>query len=56
MTTKKPLTGPEIIDNMAAEPSADRFFLNQPNFTDAELKEFIDIQRRDRALWETKKK
>lgn len=52
----KPLTGPEIIDQMAAEPSLDRFFINKPNFKDDELREFIAISRADRARWEGKQK
>lgn len=51
----KPLTGPEIIDKMAAEPSLDRYFIGKPAFTDEELREFIAVQRKERALWETKK-
>lgn len=53
-TTDTP-TGPAIIDKMAAEPSLDRFFLQIPNFTPDELREFVRIARAERALWETKK-
>lgn len=53
--TSKPLTGPEIIDKMAAEPALDRYFIGKPTFTDEELREFIAVQRKERALWETKK-
>lgn len=58
ITSAKPsvLTGPEIIDKMAAAPSLDRFFINKPNFTDADLKEFIKTSRAERAIWETKQK
>lgn len=49
-------TGPEIMDQMAANPSLDRFFQNKPEFTDDELKEFIRISRAERAMWELKQK
>jgi len=52
----EPLTGPEVIDKMAASPSLDRFFINKPNFTDAELREFVKGQRAERAIWEAKQK
>lgn len=54
-TKTKPKTGPEVIDQMAAKPNADRFFQTVPKFTDAELEEFIAIKRAERAQWETKK-
>jgi hypothetical protein len=57
MASKKPSgpTGPDLIDQMAAEPSLDRFFINKPSFTDAELLELIDGLRKERVMWETKK-
>lgn len=58
MTAKKPSgpTGPEIVEQMAAEPSLDRFFINKPDFTDDELREFIRISRAERAIWVSKQK
>jgi len=47
-------TGPEIIDQMVASPTLDRFFINKPNFTDEELMEFVKTQQAERALWEVK--
>lgn len=44
------------MDQMAANPSLDRFFQNKPEFTDAELDEFIRVQRAERAMWELKQK
>jgi hypothetical protein len=52
----KALTGPEIIDKMAEAPSLDRFFINAPPFTDAELKDFIAKSKAERAQWELKQK
>jgi hypothetical protein len=48
--------GLEIVDKMAAEPSLDRFFINKPDFTDDELREFIRISRAERAIWVSKQK
>lgn len=49
-------TGPDIISKMAADPSLDRFFINKPPFTDAELRDFIAKSRAERAIWEVKQK
>jgi hypothetical protein len=49
-------TGPEVMDQMAANPTLDRFFLNKPEFTADELREFVRIQRAERAIWELKQK
>jgi hypothetical protein len=61
MAAKKPVappaeTGPEIISKMAAAPSLDRFFINKPNFTDDELRDFIRASKAERALWEIKQR
>lgn len=40
---------------MAKENALDRFFIGKPNFTDEELREFIEGQRKERVMWETKK-
>jgi hypothetical protein len=58
MPAKKP-SGPdglEIVAQMAAEPSLDRFFINKPDFTDDELREFIRVSRAERAIWVSKQK
>jgi len=55
-SSSKGPTGPEIIDQMVASPTLDRFFINKPNFTDEELMEFVKTQQAERALWEVKQK
>lgn len=48
-------TGPEVIDEMAAEPTLDAYFDADPHtLTDDDLKAFIEIQRQKRALFITK--
>lgn len=48
--------GPATIDRMALERSMDRFFQTNPkDLTDDDLRQFIETQRRLRALYIEKK-
>lgn len=52
-TTKKKLTGPEVIDEMIKKPTLDQFFdrnLKDRPLTDEELNSMIEHYRQERAL------
>ena len=50
--TDAPKTGPEIIDEMVKEPTLDTFLDRNPRtMTDEDLRQFIELQRRNRAAY-----
>lgn len=56
MPTKTPMTGNEQIDDIGKTPNLDMFFDKNPReLTDEQFREYIAIERQNRALFIEKK-